>query len=167
MALEAMVVALAVRVSRDRKGIAVKVENAAKVFADRKLQVGFFSTARYDDDKGTNKPVAGVAAVHELGSTKRNIPARSFMRTTAEENQKEWAGIFADAMTAVIEGQISADDALNQIGSYVVGQVQGKIEEIQEPKLKDATVERKGFAKPLIQSGLMKDSLTHKVSQKE
>ena len=71
-------------------------------YQDANLEVGIFENATYDNGKGKSIPVAGVAAVQELGSVKRNIPARSFFRTTAEEKRNPWRELFRDGVEASI-----------------------------------------------------------------
>ena len=125
------------------------------------LQVGFFESAKYED--GT--PVAGVAAVHELGSPKNNIPPRPFMRTTSEAKKPEWAKLMKQAAQAIVKRSETADSALNKLGLKAAGDVRETISTIQEPKLKESTVKRKGSDKPLVESGIMINSVTHRVKK--
>ena len=101
-----------------------------------KLKIGVFVSAKYED--GT--PVAGVAAVQELGSPKMGIPPRPFFRTTAEEKKGEWANLFERASKAIIEGKISPADAMDRIGLQVAGQIKTTITNIQAPPLSPVTL---------------------------
>ena len=124
------------RVIRKNKGVMVELMRRIKELDASKLQVGVFESAKYRD--GT--PVAGVAAVQELGSPKMGIPPRPFFRTTAEEKKEVWASLFGRAAKAIIDGTASPEDALDSIGLQVAGQVRTKITQIQEPALSPVTL---------------------------
>ena len=138
---------------------------------DASVKVGYFNT-RYQD--GT--PVAYVASIQEFGSPKNNIPPRSFMRSTATEKAGEWrdkmAAIFRQQMTST--GSIGA--SLDLIGFVIEGDIAEKITQISTPPLKASTVAAKArkladgggtgsLDKPLVESGLLLNSVTHEVSQ--
>ena len=108
----------------------------AKGLGDRQLKAGFFESARYDE--GT--PVAYVAAIQEFGSPKRNIPPRSFFRSTIAEKSGEWARLVEDGLQAVINGELSMQDLLDTLGLRVAGQVRAKIGSITEPPLSPITL---------------------------
>ena len=124
------------RVVRKNKGVMVELMKRIQELDASKLQVGVFESAKYED--GT--PVAGVAAVQELGSPKMGIPPRPFFRTTAEEKKGEWAELFERAARAIIDGTVTPDDALDRIGLQVAGQVKTTITNIQEPALSPVTL---------------------------
>ena len=124
------------RVVRKNKGVMVELMKRIKELDASKLQVGVFESAKYED--GT--PVAGVAAVQELGSPKMGIPPRPFFRTTAEEKKGEWAESFERAASAILDGTVTPEDALDRIGLQVAGQVKTKITQIQEPALSPVTL---------------------------
>ena len=124
------------RVVRKNKGVMVELMKRIKELDASKLQVGVFESAKYED--GT--PVAGVAAVQELGSPKMGIPPRPFFRTTAEEKKGEWAELFERAARAIIDGTVTPDDALDSIGLQVAGQVRTTIGNIYEPALSPVTL---------------------------
>ena len=125
------------------------------------VRVGFFSTARYDDDDGT--PVATVAAVNEFGSRQANIPERPFFRQAIAKME--------DGVPAIIRGRIDPqrmviDDRLaNQVGAYAAGQVRERITDLREPSNSPATIEAKGSDNPLIDTGFMRQSATWEVER--
>jgi len=131
------------------------------------VAVGFFDTAHYPD--GT--PVAYVAAVQEFGSPQNNIPPRSFMRSTAAEQQGNWSSTVAKGAKRVLDGKIDADQMLGQFGMFVAGDIKQKIVEITTPALSDATMrartsrkaDKKPSNKPLVDTGLMLASVESKV----
>jgi len=114
------------------EGLLMRLEELEKT----KLKIGVFESAKYED--GT--PVAGVAAVQELGSPKMGIPPRPFFRTTAEEKKGEWGSLFERASKAIVEGKISPYDAMDRIGLQVAGQIKTTITNIQAPPLSPVTL---------------------------
>lgn len=127
-----------------------------------RVLVGWDETSHYPD--GT--PVAYVAAIQEFGSPKNNIPQRSFMRTSMEEKRAEWIDLLQRGANRVMSGQFGADQMLGGFGMKAAGDVREKIASIESPPLKDATVKRKGNAKPLVDTGLMLATLTSKVEKR-
>lgn len=90
---------------------------------NKKTQVGWFESARYDD----GKPVAGVAAVQEFGSAKMGIPPRPFMRPTIEEQSESWGSLVGSGARAVVNGSSTMTKVLSGLGLQVVGDIQKTI----------------------------------------
>ncbi len=121
-------------------------ELAQKLGDGGTLRVGFLEGATYPD--GT--PVALVAAVNEFGRPDRNQPPRPFFRGMISEKQKDWPR----ALGAVAKNNdYDIDKTLGQMGEGIKGQLQESIRSLDSPPLAPVTVARKGFAKPLIDSG--------------
>ena len=134
--------------------------------------VGWLESAKYDD--GT--PVAGVAAVHEFGSPSRGIPPRPFMRNTQAEKKQAWVNIIRNGAQAIMRGQATADQVANLLGLKASGDIRQTISTITEPELKESTIAAKrrkladtattgSLDKPLVETGLMINSLTYEVRQ--
>lgn len=133
------------------------------------VKVGFFNT-RYAD--GT--PVAYVAAIQEFGSTRNNIPPRSFMRTTATEKADAWAKAAKSIFRPVMVGSADMAEALDKLGFIIEGDIAEKITQISTPPLKQSTIRAKAsklasgggtgsLDKPLVETGLLLQSVTHQV----
>lgn len=129
---------------------------ATRVARPATLKVGIPANATYPD--GTS--VALVAAAQEFGT--RSIPARSFMRRTVAEHQGEWPDALAKCLKVT---DMNAAAALALMGEGIKGQVQQTITEVNAPPLKPATVRRKGFSKPLVDTGQMLRSITATVEE--
>ena len=125
------------------------------------VDIGFFSTARYQD--GT--PVAAVAAAHEFGvrldEAGPNIPERPFFR---QANARIEAGI-ADVLEGQIENGMLDPAAAGRIGAWAAGIVQDSIVRLRTPPNSPATIARKGSSNPLIDTGHMRQSVTWRVHQ--
>lgn len=148
--------------------------NAALQGIENKVgKVGFFPGAIYDD--GT--PVAYVAAIQEFGVPEKNIPSRSFMRSTIKEQQQNWSAIAKNGSRAVLSGKLQASDLMDMIGQKAAGDMRKKISTITTPALKQSTIDARlsrkadkatvgSLTKPLVDSGLMLQSLTSVVEDK-
>ena len=110
-----------------------------------KVEVGFFSEARYRD--GT--PVAAVAAWNEFG-TKRT-PERPFFRQAIEAMDAGIVNILhagIDPTRGIVTHRLA-----DTIGAYAAGQVQASITRLKEPPNAPATEARKKSNNPLIDIG--------------
>lgn len=125
-------------------------------------KTGYFETARYPD--GT--PVAYVATIHEFGYAEGGIPARPTMRPTVAAKQGEWRDTMAKGAKAALNGRITARAALEMLTLKAAGDVGKSIQALTTPALSPDTIARKGFSKPLVDTGLMFQSVTGVVESK-
>lgn len=138
--------------------------------AKKQLKVGFFAHSKYPD--GT--PVAYVAAIQELGYPAGGIPPRQFFRPAMTEHRQEYSQLTGRAVKAAGNGKITVMAGLEQIGAKAAGDVKMMIKSVTTPPLKDATVaararrhsKGKATSKPLVDSGLMLQSVTFAVEDK-
>ncbi len=107
-----------------------------------------------------------LATIHEFGVPESKIPERSFIRATIDANQAKYFRFIQKLSGKVILGEMSEERALNLLGLLVVSDIQARIEAGIEPDLKPATIARKGSSTPLIDSGILKNSITHEVEKK-
>ena len=137
---------------------------AIKELSTAKVEVGFFPTATYTD----GKPVAGIAAVHEHGSVTKRIPARPFFRPATLNNQSKHSKVLADATRKAFAGG-SLKDGLEILGQVVVGDIKDAIEAVDEPELKQPTIDARarrhsgGLSsdKPLVDTGTLLNSVEY------
>lgn len=111
-----------------------------------KVRVGIFENAKYED--GT--PVAAVAFWNEYGTA--HIPPRPFFRNTVAAHKGEWPRQAAAVMQAN-GGDVRQTLAL--MGEGVKGQIVETVQDFREPRNAPSTVRKKGFDKPLIDSGTL------------
>ncbi len=120
------------------------------------LKVGFMDGATYPD--GT--PVAAVAFWNEFGTG--TMPARPFFRRMIAKEAPTWGAKLGRLVQATgNDGQRS----LSMLGEDIKAALQQSITELTSPVLSPKTIKQKGFAKPLIDTGHMKDSVTYKVEK--
>lgn len=127
--------------------------------ANLEVQVGFQEGQVYDD--GTS--LAEVAAYNELGSS--DTPERPFMRQSFENHEKELQAA-CDAVNATLSKGGSAEQALNTLGVFCKGLVQEEIVEGGFAPNAESTIKKKGSEQPLIDSGLMRQSVNFVVKRR-
>lgn len=89
------------------------------------------------------------------------IPKRSYLRSYFDE--KEWINIGKTIVDGVVLGNLTANQALNQWGMFMVGGIQRKITETKKPPLHPFTINQKGSTKPLIDTGELRNSINYKI----
>lgn len=109
-----------------------------------------------------------VAAVHEFGAPSKNIPVRSFMRSTFDENIENIKKIQEREYGKLLAGKSTVEMSLGRIGLWFKSKVQKKIRDLKEPGLKASTVakRRKHSDNPLVDTGQMVQSVQHEVNIK-
>ena len=133
-------------------------EKLAKEAHRREVDIGFFSTARYPD--GT--PVTNVAAWNEFGT--ETIPERPFFRNAIKDSERDIDELFKQTSAKKIESnEFAAENLLGLVGLLVTENIQKSITNLRIPPNDPATIERKGSENPLIDTGFMRASVTHKV----
>jgi len=120
------------------------------------VKVGWMSGGPYSD--GT--PVAAVAAWNEYGVPELNIPPRPFIRNMISEKDEEWANRLEGAAKYY---NYDGEKVLKSMGLSILEDMQQAILDFKDPRNADSTIAKKGFDKPLIHTGHMKDSITYLV----
>ncbi|MDR2075639.1 MAG: hypothetical protein LBP61_01710 [Desulfovibrio sp.] len=135
--------------------------------ADAELRVGILEGATYSGEAGkAGLPVAVVGAAHEFGT--KDIPARSFLRSTLAKKKEEWIRLMALYLRAN-PGKIR--DAFALLGETAAKDIQAAIEAGLKPALKPATVLRKLKRKgkkgspdlPLVDTGTLQEAISYEV----
>lgn len=145
-------------------------------------RVGWFEGLTYDD--GT--PVAKVALINEFGATIKvtdkmrrwfaaqgfplnkhtteiHIPARSFIRSTVDEKQKDWGDTINKLLKKVFDGELTLEQVLETWGIVIESDVRLKINQIMAAGGNSPmTIAMKGKDTPLFNTGTMQRTLTHK-----
>lgn len=122
------------------------------------------NTVRVGLPKGSNEYPDGtsvimVGAVHEFGSPKRNIPQRSYLRTTVNSKRTAYKILLRKLGKEIINGNKNLKEALGLLGLRVKSDVQSKIRAIKTPPLKY----RKG--NPLIDTAHLIQSINYEIEE--
>lgn len=128
------------------------------------VKVGVLESAG-SADAGDGLTMAELAAIHEYGAPRANIPARSFIRNTfldsdGAESLKKF--MFRTAK-GLIQEKLDVQQALNQLGAFAQSMIKNRIKAHIPPPLKPATVKRKGSSTPLVDTGQLINSITWEV----
>lgn len=153
-----------------RKGGTEKLRATLKDVGSKQIRVGFFPEAKYPD--GT--PIAYVATIQEFGYPEGNIPARPFMRPTAEQKKTDWGRQVAGAVRGAIDGKVDLGQAFDALGARSAGDIARTISRVKSPPLKKSTLKARQArkktpgvsTKPLVDDGQMIQAVTHIVETK-
>jgi hypothetical protein len=132
-------------------GINANVKKASKV------DVGFMTDSPYPD--GTS--LGEVAIKNEFGVPSNNQPPRPFFRNMITKHSGEWGEQLSEFLEA---NDLDAQIALNKMGGIISNELKLSIHELVMPPLKQSTIDKKGFDKPLIDTAFMYQSVHHEVS---
>jgi hypothetical protein len=129
---------------------------AARVSKPGTLECGFLEDATYPD--GTS--VATVAAMNEFGVPAHNQPPRPFFRDMIAAKSPDW-GVTMGALLKANDGD--GNKVLALMGDGIAGQLRDSIVALTSPPLSPTTVARKGSSKPLVNTGVMLQSVDYRV----
>jgi hypothetical protein len=138
------------------------------------LQVGWFQSAKYDD----NTPVAAIAAQNEYGNPLKGIPPRPFIRPTIAENTDLWTEFIGNEVTYIISGDRTGEEVMGNLGHNVAGSIRKTISNLYDPPLSPVTIKRRlaeranktmvgSLDKPLVFEGIMMNSVSYIVNDGE
>lgn len=152
-----------------RKGNSDSIKKMLAELDAKQIQVGFFETAKYPD--GT--PIAYVASIQEFGYGP--IPPRPFMRPAELQNKNKWQAGIAMGVKAALNGAITINAALEQVGMVAAGDVRKAIRAVTAPPLAESTIrarqsrkktKKSASTKPLVDTGQMLQAVTSAVVNK-
>lgn len=121
-------------------------------------------------EKKTGKTNVEIAVIHEFGALKANIPQRSFLRSTFDENVQDLQAKVDAAAIKIYEGKKSGTlkGGLMLIGEGLRKKIIEKLNSSIPPPLSDFTIAQKGGeTTSLIDTGQMKNSISSTVVARE
>lgn len=114
--------------------------------------------AGVDNDKvypdGTS--VLAIAIMNEFGI---GIPERSFLRSTIAKKRREWTKLGLELVKQSYLDDQPIEIALEQLGAVMVEDIQTAIKAGIQPANAESTIISKGSSTPLIDTGLLLDSI--------
>jgi phage gpG-like protein len=140
--------------------VAQRLAKALEALRGRYVRVGV-----PDSEQALGSPLsmAQVATINEFGSSDGRIPARPFLQRGLERSKKEAATMLTkaiDRLGSPAEVRAKADRILGRVGAYVAGQVKQGIADGGFAPNAPYTIKRKGSSMPLINTGLLRQSIT-------
>jgi len=115
--------------------------------------------------EGADLTVAEIAAVNEFGTEDGHIPARSFLRSSFDANREANVRLFDKLLGAVLDGKMPIDQALGLLGLKMSSDVKKKIASDVPPPNAQRTIEQKGSARTLVDTGRMLNAVTWAVDK--
>ena len=136
--------------------LTAKLQEIANNLATAKtVKVGFLGDAYYPD--GTS--VAFVAAQNEYGVHYKKQPPRPFFRIMINDHKAEWG---PELKAVLKDNDYNAQLSLEIMGQSISDELKQSILDLTDPPLAPYTIAKKGFDKPLIDTGTMLNSLEKK-----
>lgn len=133
-----------------------KLAEIAESMGGGSVSIGFYENATYPD--GT--PVAAVAFWNEYGGMDR--PARPFFRGMIAREAKTWPQKMARLAKST---DYDGPRVLGLMGEDIKGALVQSINDFETPGLAPSTIAAKGFAKPLIDTGVMIRAVDYEVTE--
>ena len=133
-------------------------------------KVGIQGAEAAQDHDGITNVALGV--VHEFGSPAENIPSRSFMRSTMDEQREKYFRIMLQGVRTITDsrGRVDAKRALGVLAEVMSADVKKKIRSNIPPSLSPKYAARrmkKGTGtRTLVVSGALLNSITPVVVKK-
>ncbi len=107
------------------------------------------------------KREANFSSTHDTPAYSITIPPRPYFRNMIRANGREWGAAMAKLLKA---NEFDAGKVLGLMGQLIKGQLQQSIRDLVSPPLAASTIRRKGFTKPLIDTGHMLNSVDYEVT---
>lgn len=104
---------------------------------------------------------SNFSSTHAHGAYTIVIPPRPFFRNMIKANAAGWPDAMAKLMKA---SDFDANTTLARMGDLIKGQLQQSIRDTNSPPNAPSTIRKKGASKPLIDTGLMWQSVDYIVS---
>lgn len=142
---------------------------ASRVVVDKRAWKKLYNTVKKLDGASVRVGAldgenATLAAIHEYGAPRANIPARPFIRPTFERRRGELVALQAKLAKAMLLGVLSEERAMAMLGAWAAGAIKATItRDGNFVPLRPATIARKHSAKPLIDTGQLVGAITFKV----
>lgn len=141
-----------------------KIERELRAARKLVALVGIPSDAKRHEDN-PNIGLAEIAFIMEKGSTVNNIPPRPFMQQTRTMNEKKVADLSKKYLSAISTGKMSAMDAIKKLGAFYEGAMKRIFLTGSFVGNAESTKKRKKSSKPLIDTGLLRQSIKYKVAK--
>ena len=145
----------------------VKMKKDLLKGTQEELRVGIVEPTYYGSDND-NLSVAQVWQWQEEGLPAQNIPTRSAIRVGFMSPIKKglYDSYFVESIQRIAEGKSTFKQEYTKIGVMAKVDLKEAVEQWDSPRNSPITVELKGFDNPLIDSGLLYDSIDFKVDKK-
>lgn len=137
-----------------------------KALGAKAAYVGVLASGKANEAHGNSEGERAITNVdvatwNEFGTD--DIDERSFLRDTLSIKKVEIESSVAKRVKLALTGKIGPDDVHDRTGLQVQGMCQQRIADGIAPGNAPATIERKGSATPLIDTGQLRSAITYEV----
>lgn len=131
------------------------------------LQVGIVNPVNYGSDND-NLSVAQVWQWQEEGVPSQNIPTRPAIRVGFMTPIKKglYDSYFIESMQRIAQGKSTFKQEYESLGRVAKSDLKEVVEKWDTPPNAPFTVDEKGFNNPLINTGLLYESIDYKVAKR-
>lgn len=137
----------------------VAYEKNLQQFKDSVVKAGVLAKDG-SQNHGEGMTVFQIGMIHEFGVPEKNIPRRSFIRVSIENNIKEITKLIENNHRLVSENAMSAKTALDRIGIKAQNTIKESFRNNDWKANSRATIKRKGSSRPLIDTGQLIGSIS-------
>ena len=130
------------------------------------LKGSYVEIGLWGEGGGPEDNIAARGAVQEYGTISGRIPSRPFMRRTFDHNQQQIFDYTEKLLEQLAGNFINGVTFLGNLGAFYEGLIKETFTEGGFEVNAASTIKGKGSDVPLIDTGLMRDSITSKVSIK-
>ena len=106
--------------------------------------------------------LARIAFTLEFGAPHLKNKKWPFMTKAFQNNKNRLESLVSQLYDRASEGRLEAMRALSIVGEFHQENIKEQIRLTRTPRLEQSTIDRKGSSKPLIDTGQMIQSVTHK-----
>lgn len=145
------------------KGFQAFLERAREASKGAGVSVGVHAAEGAEAEEG-GLTVLDVAIFNEFGL---GVPERSFLRAWIDENTAVNTELLRRAAVMALKGGKTLPQALELLGMKFAGGIQSRIAQGISPANAPATIAKKGSSTPLIETGQLRQAITHLVRDKE
>lgn len=131
--------------------------DAIKEIAGMEVRIGFQAGEAEHD----GVDICDIAAFNELGTV--HIPSRPFLRNSVDNNMDKISDNMEAWCNKVLHGEMQAHELMTNMGMLMKGLIQEEIVKGNFEPNKPATIQKKGSDKPLIDSGIMRESVNYQI----
>lgn len=114
-----------------------------------------------------DEELAMIAGIHEYGSLKAGIPARSFIGAGKKKAQTPISRVVKEGVVELVTGNLETDDLLRKIGDVGKDRVLKNFDKMRTPPLSPLYARRKGNKKILRDEEQLRESITAMVVKKK
>lgn len=156
---------------KDIKDLTSELKYKLNQLAQREIAVGIpgnVGNAKTRDSKGkvvdSDSSLLKVAIVHEFGAPNKNIPRRSFLISTFEENREKYSSNLTRAINDILHKDAHVNERLQRVARIFEIDVKRKFvnndwAQVSATRLKQKTKQGKAGTSPLIDTGNLRQSI--------